>query len=140
MVSNTQLYGAAIALVSGLYSIWSASMASRMVTSSWIMAILGLIVIVHGVVLVTKYADRLGSASGPLMIAYAFVMLLNQLFLATGMLDDGSGMGMTNAMGQTGMTAGMGWDGGMVALAVLMLFSGFIMTREGEMGSSSELM
>lgn len=115
-------------------------MASRMVTSSWIMAILGLIVIVHGVVLVTKYADRLGSASGPLMIAYAFVMLLNQLFLATGMLDDGSGMGMTNAMGQTGMTAGMGWDGGMVALAVLMLFSGFIMTREGEMGSSSELM
>ena len=115
-------------------------MASRMVMSSWIMAILGVIVIVHGTVLLTPYAGRIGGASGPLMIVYAIVMLLNQLLLATGMLDDGSGMGMTNTMGQTGMTAGMSWDGGMVSLAVLMLLSGIIMTRNREMGSSSDLM
>jgi hypothetical protein len=129
MVSNTRLYGASIALVSGLYSLWSASMASRMVTSGWIMGILGVVVIVHGAVLLTEYAGRLGDASGPLMVAYSVVMLLNQALLGTGMMDDGSGMGMNGGMGGSGMTAGMGWDAGMVALAVLMLVSGVIMTN-----------
>jgi hypothetical protein len=36
--------------------------------------------------------------------------------------------GMTGGMGST-MTAGMGWDLGMVGLAVLMLISGVIMTN-----------
>lgn len=142
MVSNTRLYGAAIAFASGLYSLWSASMASRMVTSSWLMGLLGVVVIVHGAMLLTDYAERLGDASGPLMIAYAVLMLLNQLLLATGVLADGSGMGMDDGMGSgmggSAMTAGMGWDAGMVALAALMLASGVIMTRtpsmESEMG------
>ncbi len=129
MVSNTRLYGATIAFVSGLYSVWSASMASRMVTSSWLMGLLGVIVIVHGAVLLTGHADRLGGASGPLMIGYAAVMLLNQALLGTGMMDDGSMMGMSGGMGGSGMTAGMGWDAGMVALAALMLVSGVIMMR-----------
>lgn len=133
MVSNTRLYGAAIALVSGLYSLWSASMASRMVTSSWLMTLLGIVVVVHGAVLLTAYADRLGSASGPLMVVYSVVMLLNQALLGAGMMDDGSGMGMDGGMGGSGMTAGMGWDAGMVAIAVLMLVSGLIMTRDGGM-------
>lgn len=129
MVSNTRLYGASIAFVSGLYSLWSASMASRMVTSSWLMGLLGVVVIVHGTVLLTDYAEKLGGASGPLMIAYSVVMLLNQVLLGTGMMDDGSGMGMNTGMGGSSMTAGMGWDAGMVALAVLMLVSGAIMTN-----------
>ncbi|MFB6235538.1 MAG: hypothetical protein ABEH81_06710 [Halopenitus sp.] len=133
MVPNTRLYGAVIAFVSGLYSLWSASMASRMVTSGWLMGVLGVIVIVHGAVLLTGYAERLGDASGPLMIGYSLLMLLNQALLATGMLADGSGMGMDEGigsdMGGSAMTAGMGWDAGMVALAVLMLASGVIMTR-----------
>jgi hypothetical protein len=120
-------------------------MASRMVASGWLMAVLGIVVIVHGAVLLTAYADRLGSTSGPLMIAYAAVMLLNQALLGTGMMDDGSGMGMDSGMnggmgmdggmGGSGMTAGMGWDAGMVALAALMLVSGVLMTRNtGSMG------
>lgn len=139
MVSNTRLYGTVIAFVSGLYSLWSASMASRMVTSGWLMGILGVVVILHGAVLLTGYAERLGDAGGPLMIGYSLLMLLNQALLATGMLADGSGMGMDKGMGSSmggsAMTAGMGWDAGMVALAVLMLASGVIMTRNPSMDS-----
>lgn len=135
MVSNTRLYGAAIAFASGLYSLWSASTASRMTASGWLMALLGVVVVVHGAVLLTDYADRLGDASGPLMIVYAVVMLLNQALLGMGMMDDGSGMGANGGMGGSGVTAGMGWDAGMVALAVLMLVSGVIMTRGGTTGT-----
>jgi len=60
------------------------------------------------------------------MVAYALVMLLNQALLGTGIMDDGSGMGM----GGSAMTAGMGWDAGMVALAVLMFVSGLVMHRD----------
>lgn len=129
MVSNTRLYGASIAFASGLYSLWSASMASQLVTSAVFMALLGIVVILHGAVLLTDYADRIGTASGPLMIAYSLLMLLNQALLGTGTINDGSGMGMDGGMGGSTMTAGMGWDGGMVALAVLMLISGVIMSR-----------
>jgi len=142
MVSNTRLYGASIAFASGLYSLWSASSASEMVTSSWLMLGLGVVVLVHGTVLLTDLADRLGTASGPLMIGYAAVMLLNQALLANGMLDDGSGMGtgMDGGMGMGGsaMTSGMGWDAGMVALALLMLVSGLIMTRDSGAMSDSD--
>ena len=140
MVSNTRIYGAAIAFTSGIYSLWSASMTSRMVTSGWIMSVLGVVVLVHGAVLLTDYADRLGTASGPLMIVYSVVMLLNQGLLGTGMMDDGSGMGTSSGMGGSTMTAGMGWDAGMVALAMLMLVSGLIMTRGNGMDSRSSRM
>lgn len=150
MVSNTRLYAAAIAVVSGLYSLWSATTASRMVASGWLMVVLGVVVLVHGVVLVTEYAHRLGEASGPLMIAYALVMLLTQVLLAIGLLDDGSPMGPGDGGTMTtndGMGAGMGesmgamgWDVGMVALAVLMLASGVIMARRsGSMARTGRL-
>ncbi|WP_233547757.1 hypothetical protein [Haloferax sp. Atlit-10N] len=101
------------------------------------MALLGVIVVVHGVVLLTPYADRLGSASGPLMIGYSVLMLLNQTLVGvTGSMNWGMGGGMGTGMDggmASGMgsniTAGMGWDLGMVALAVLMLVSGIIMTN-----------
>lgn len=134
MVSNTRLYGAAIGVVSGGYSLWSASTATAMGTGGWLMALLGVVVLVHGVVLLTDYADRLGDASGPLMIGYAVLMLLNQTLVGTG-ITGGMGGGMNGGMGggtmgsTTGGTMGMGWDAGMVALAVLMLLSGVIMTQ-----------
>lgn len=133
MVSNTRLYGAAIAVVSGIYSLGSASAASRMVASAWVMTLLGVIVIGHGVLLVSSLAPQLGSLSGPLMIGYSIVMLVNQGLLGSGMVDSGHGMGMDGGMGASGMTAGMGWDAGMVALAVLMLVSGVIMLRNRDM-------
>jgi len=139
MVSNTRLYGASIAAVSGIYSLWSASMAERMVTSALLMAVLGVVVIGHGAVLLTPYAEKLGSASGPLMVVYSVLMLLNQVLLATGVFDDGSDMMGMGGMGGSGMTAGMGWDAGMAALAVLMLASGVIMSRRTSMSGSGDM-
>lgn len=111
-------------------------MGARMTTGAWLMLILGLVVVIHGAVLLTGYADRLSGASGPLMIVYAALMLLNQAVLATGMMgadmmDSGGDMG--SEMGQSQMTAAMGWDAGMVALALLMLVSGLVMTRDSGM-------
>ncbi|MFW5939560.1 MAG: hypothetical protein ACOCQU_03845 [Halolamina sp.] len=134
MISNSRRYGAAIALVSGLYSLWSASMATRMGTGGWLMAVLGVVVIVHGAALLTAFADRIGDASGPLMIGYAVLMLFNQALFGGGMgMTDG---GMNGGMGMDGGMAGsarvgMGMDAGMIALATLMLLSGIIMARDG---------
>lgn len=135
MVSTTRLYGAVIAVTSGVYSLWSAVSVSRMVASAWIMALLGVIVIIHGGVLVTSMAERIGPLSGPLMIAYAVVMLVNQVLLSAGMLDPGRGMGMTGMAG-SGMTGGGPWDAGMVALAIVMLASGVIMSSRREADSA----
>lgn len=140
MVSNTRLYGAAIAVASGLYSLASASSGTRMMTSGWLMALLGVVVLVHGIVLLTNYADRLGEGSGPLMIVYGIVMLLNQALLGTGVMAGGDHMGMGSGMDGGSMMAGMGWDPGMVTLAALMLVSGLIMTRDGSSATESAAM
>lgn len=135
MVSETRLYGAVIAVTSGIYSLWSASSSSLRTTGMWVMAIVGIVVLIHGVVLVTSFAERLGETSGPLMIGYAVIMLLNQTLLGTGMFGMGGStdMGMQQGMGSSQMTSTMGWDAGMVFLAVLMLASGIIMTRNQSM-------
>jgi hypothetical protein len=94
---TTRQYGAAIALVSGLYSLISATGGGGMMgtNSGWLMLLLGLVVVVHGVVLLTPYADRLGAASGPLMIGYSLLMLLNQALVGTtGSANWGMGGGM----------------------------------------------
>jgi hypothetical protein len=139
-ISTAQLYGASIAVVSGVYSLFQATTGAGMSGSAWFMAALGVIVLVHGVVLVTPAASALGRASGPLMVGYSVLMLLNQAWLASGvgdgmggggMNDDGmmDGGSMNDGM-QSGMDAAsaMGADAGMVAIAVLMLASGVIMT------------
>ncbi|QZY01007.1 hypothetical protein K6T25_05270 [Halobaculum rubrum] len=159
--STTRPYGAAIAITSGVYSLVSATVGGTMTgaggamgsggmtgsggmagttgigLASWVMLAIGVVVVVHGAVLLTPAVKRLGSASGPLMIAYSLVMLLLQALGGAGM----TGMGMTGGTGTMGSmgstaTAGMGWDLGMVALAVLMLFSGIVMTtrEDGERG------
>lgn len=99
------------------------------------MALIGIVVLIHGVVLLTGFAELLEDTSGPLMIGYGVIMLLNQLLLGTGVLNVGGsdGMGMQNGMRPSQMTSEMGWDAGMVFLAVLMLASGVIMTRQQSM-------
>lgn len=135
MVSNTRLYGAAIGIASGGYSLWSGATMARMDVAGWIMLLLGVVVLVHGVLLLTDNAERIGDASGPLMIGYAVVMLLVQALLVAGvlggrMMDGGMG-GMNGGMGgmDGGMMGGMMADAGMVVLALLMLVSGLIMHR-----------
>lgn len=142
MTDTTRAYGAAIALVSGVYSLVTATAGSMMgTTSGTLMLLLGVVVVGHGVVLLTPYADRLGNASGPLMVVYALVMLLNQAVVGAtganwgmggvdGMGGMGGGMGGMN--GGMGTMPGMGWDLGMVALAVLMLASGVLMLNDGD--------
>ncbi len=49
----------------------------------------------------------------------------------------GDGMGMSDGMGGSVITAGMGWDAGMVALALLMHVSGLIMTRGESMDETN---
>lgn len=149
--TTTRQYGAAIALVSGLYALVTATLGGGMTgsASAAVMALLGVVVVAHGVALLTPYASRLGDASGPLMIVYALVMILNRaLVRATGSANWGmggtrgpmgpgmhGGMG-TGAGGAAGVgMAGGGWNLGLVALAVLLLVSGVIMTaRDGESG------
>ncbi|UIP00423.1 hypothetical protein Hbl1158_03400 [Halobaculum sp. CBA1158] len=161
--STTRQYGAAIAVASGAYSLLSAGIgggtagtggmggggmgtggmmgSTGLGIAGWLMLAIGVVVVVHGVVLLTPAADRLGTASGPLMIAYSLVMLLLQALGAAGVTGGmgttggmNGGMGTTSGMGSTA-TAGMGWDLGMVALAALMLFSGIVMTtRDGDDG------
>jgi hypothetical protein len=135
-VSTVRLFGAVIALVSGLYSVYLSVSGPSMTGGGWFMLALGVVVVVHGVVLLTPAARRLGTASGPLMIGYAALMLLNQFRLATGWMvtrADGmdGGMGGSDMMGST-TTMAMGSDAGMVAIAALMLASGLIMTVRGD--------
>ena len=137
--SPTRLYGSSIAIVSGVYSLWLATSGTAMTGGAWLMLLLGVVVLLHGVVLVTPLAESLGSASGPLMIVYAVLMLLNQAWMGTRQMWWGSTDGMGGPM--DGMNGGMGgtiggMDGammagpnaGMIAIAVLMLVSGVIMT------------
>lgn len=118
LYTDTRLYASTIAVVSGSYSIASALVADTqgMPIGESIMLIVGIAVLVHGIVLLTPVAARLGRASGPLMLLWAVIMLGNQALAATiagSMMSGGS----------------MSWDGGMVAIAVLMLVSGVIMSR-----------
>lgn len=114
--ADSRLYASAIAIVSGTYSIVSAvagGMGSMPMSDS-VMLILGVVVLLHGIVLLTPAAERLGRASGPLMILWAAIMLGNQALAA---MTSGSMMNTSS------------WDGGMVAIAILMLASGLIMSR-----------
>jgi hypothetical protein len=125
--ADTRLYASAIAIVSGTYSIVSAAASgmASMPTSASIMLAAGVAALVHGTVLLTPVAARVGRVSGPLMLLWAAVMLGNQALAAT--LPDWT---MAQPMRGAGS---MTWDGGMVAIAILMLASGLIMTRRGGM-------
>jgi hypothetical protein len=143
--STTRLYGAAIAVVSGLYSAWLATTGGIMTPTAWFMLVLGIVVLVHGVTLLTPAAGYLGEWSGPLMIVYALLMLGTQALMAwmVGVgegMDGGTGGGMGSGTGG-GMQGGMGVgvDPGMVAIALLMLASGLIMSSPRGRSSDSEM-
>lgn len=125
-----RLYGAAIAFASGGYSV--AAGAAGDTAGATLMLALGAVVVLHGAVLLTTWVERLGDASGPLMLAYAVLMLANQAWMAMQpramMMDGGMDAGMMGS--RLGV---MGWDPGMVTLALLMLASGVIMTVRREM-------
>ena len=137
-ISTMRLYGATIGIVSGAYSGYL-SVTGASMSLAWFMLGLGAVVLIHGIVLLTPLADRLGGASGPLMLVYSVLMLLNQLRMATARGSTTRMGGMTGGMGGTsGGTAMMGTDAGMVAIAVLMLASGLIMTVRADMMDTSE--
>ncbi len=138
-LSTMRLYGSIIALVSGGYSIYLATTGTGMATSAWLMLALGVVVLVHGAVLLTPLAARLGSASGLLMLGYAAVMLLNQVWMVS-MGSSGMGGGMSGMNDVNTVAGGMGWDAGMVAIALLMLASGAIMTARRDMMSTTGAM
>ncbi|MFN2419049.1 MAG: hypothetical protein ABR593_09020 [Candidatus Limnocylindria bacterium] len=96
-----------------------------MAPSATIMLVVGVAVLVHGAVLLTPTAERFGRVSGPAMLLWSVVMLANQALVAAvpGWTMDRPMMG----------SGSMTWDGGMVAIAVLMLISGLIMTRQRDM-------
>lgn len=122
-VSPVRLYGGSIAIVSGLYAVILSLTPTQMTMGAWFMLILGIIVLAHGILLVTPLVNRLETISGPLMLLYAALMLLHQAWLGI------QSMGTDEMMGMGAMT----WDPGMVSLALLMLVSGLVMTayREG---------
>jgi hypothetical protein len=134
-----RLYGGAVGVVSGAYSVWLSTAGMGMQrASSWLMVLVGLVALVHGLALFTPAARSIGRASGPLMLAYAVVMLLLQGWMAVmapaGGMDGGMNGGMDGGMnGGMDGTMAMGADPGMVALALLMLFSGLLMTVRREM-------
>lgn len=131
--SDARLYGSAIALTSGLYAVLSA-LAGPLTVGGWAMLLLGVVVLVHGVVLLTDAADVEG-LSGPLMVVWGVLMLLNQALVGVGVyrgMHTGMGGGMDGGMGGGPMGGAMGtaaWDPGMVALAALMVASGLVMAR-----------
>jgi len=63
-----RLYGNVIAIVSGGYSSYLSTADTAMNTSSWFMLALGLVVIAHGVLLLTPLASWLKAGSGIAMI------------------------------------------------------------------------
>jgi len=124
-MSTMRLYGSVIALVSGGYSLYLSTTVTIMSAPAWFMLVLGLVVIVHGVLLLTPLASRLGAGSSIAMIVYSVLMLINQGWMWT----MGTSMGMVGGV----MTRSMGWNPGMIAIAALMLASGIIMAVRREM-------
>lgn len=133
--SATRLYASSIAIVSGVYAIGSAltSMGARMGMSmqsgdglgvaGWIMLVIGVVVLVHGAVLLVGPLAAFARLSGPLMIVWAVVMLAQQALAALV-----PGFAMTGGA----MASAATWDAGMVAIAMLMLVSGLIMLRPAQ--------
>lgn len=137
-LSATRLYASSIAIVSGTYSLVAAGGAigqappmtgglAALGIGGLVMLVVGLAVLFHGIALITPAAARIRRVSGPLMIFWALIMLGNQALLRA-MPGWGMGGSMGGPMGGS-MASPLGWDPGMVAIALLMLSSGLIMTR-----------
>jgi hypothetical protein len=126
--SSTRLYGAAIGLAMGGYSL-AAATTGQMTAAAWVVALAGAVATLHGLALLTPIAGHLGSASGPLMLLYALVMLGNQVlvWMTTSLLAE-SAMRVHDIGPEPALT---GVDEGLVALTLLMFASGLITTVRG---------
>lgn len=113
------LYGALIAFASGGTSLVLSTTGPTMGATAWAMLLVGLAVVAHGVVLLLPLARPMAPWHGPLMVLWGLAMLTIQGWMAR----------MTAPM-DPGATPGV--DVGMVALAVLMLASGLVMARAGD--------
>ncbi len=124
-MSTMKLIGSIIAIVGGGYSIYFSTTSATMNTSMWLMLVLGLIVFIHGVLIMTRFASRLGRGNGVAMIIYSVLMLANQVWMETRETPIGMNGGE--------MAESTSWDPWMTVIAVLMLASGLIMTVRREM-------
>lgn len=130
MEETAQQYGSLIAIVSGIYSLWAGGAGMEMTGADWLMVVLGVGVLAHGVVLLAS-PETVGDASGPLMVVWGALMLLTQGWMAA-TVDHGMAGGMDGTMGGQMGGAMMAWNPGMVAVAAIMLGSGLLMwTDEG---------
>lgn len=102
--STMHLYGGAIGVVSGTYSLVPGM--NMMNAMPLLSSLIGLAALAHGILLFTAHADRIDRYNGPLMVAYAAGMLL---------------------VSSTAWMQPMREMTGMVPLALLMLVSGLIM-------------
>ena len=66
-IVQTTRYASTIAFVSGGYSGYLAMTGMEMGPQAWLMLLVGVVVVAHGLILLTPLADRLGRFSGPLM-------------------------------------------------------------------------
>lgn len=122
--SAIKLYAGSIAVVAGGYTVLSATrVGADLSTAAWAMILLGAVVLAHGVAMFTQLADRRETAHGPSMVVYAVLLVLSQGWISMG----GAG---SAGDGSDGGAAFLGWDPGVVALAVLLLVSGIIMIEE----------
>lgn len=124
-MSTMRLYGSTIAIVSGGYSVYLSTTGMTMDAPAWFMFGLGIIVILHGLLLLTPPAAWLGAGSGIAMVVYSVLMLGNQGWLRA--------MEAPPPMMGVMTTGNMSWNPGMIAIAVLMLVSGLIMTIRRQM-------
>lgn len=108
---SEMIFGGTLAIVSGVYSFL---MGSTAMSPSLLPTVLGIIVFVHGTLLLFSPTSisKFSRESGLLMMLYSIIMLTNQVILQ-----------LTSMM-----TAG--WDLGMLSLAILMLVSGRLMVSK----------
>jgi hypothetical protein len=130
-LSQGRIYEGLIALVAGVYALsigGYAFLANTMFAGSPSTALTpgatamfsltigtGLIIVIHGVLLFTDFDAKFAKYSGPLMILYAFLMILDQA-----------------------VSPAAGFGAGMIAFALLMVFTGMMMMHNE--GAIEELM
>lgn len=123
--SNLRLYASAIAIVSGLHGIYVTTTGVQMTANAWFMLAVGLLVTMHGLILLTPRAPG-PLASGVRMIVYGVIMIADPILVATR-------QGVPGGPLSADPIASMGT----IAFGVLLLVSGAIMVVR-ERGAARE--
>ena len=126
---TSRWYGGLVAVVAGIYAIAMAAWGPGMSYADWFLLVVGGVVFGHGVALVGGFSRRLDATSGALLVGYALVLVLSQAWL--GVRDDSPLQQGTLSSPSVHRELGwstLPWDPGLVALAIVLLGSGVIMT------------